>query len=73
MLCITVLPYQAYSPSVNISFSGRMQITGEDNEGEIRVVEWPGHPFFLATLYVPQASSLPEQPHPLVSGFLRVL
>jgi CTP synthase (UTP-ammonia lyase) len=50
-----------------------MKITGEDPEGEIRVVEWPDHPFFLGTLYVPQARSLPDQPHPLVSGFLRAL
>ncbi len=53
--------------------SGKMKITGEDAEGEIRVVEWPDHPFFLATLYVPQARSLPDQPHPLVSGFLRAI
>jgi len=53
--------------------SGRMKITGEDPEGEIRVVEWPDHPFFLGTLYVPQARSLPDQPHPLVSGFLRAI
>lgn len=53
--------------------SGSMKITGEDPEGEIRVVEWPDHPFFLGTLYVPQARSVPGQPHPLVSGFLRAL
>ena len=53
--------------------SGRMKITGEDPEEEIRVVEWPDHPFFLGVLYIPQARSLPDQPHPLVSGFLKAL
>lgn len=49
---------------------GPMQITGADAEGDIRVIEWPGHPFFVGTLFVPQARSTPEQPHPLISAFL---
>jgi CTP synthase (UTP-ammonia lyase) len=28
-----------------------------------------GHPFYL-TLFVPQTSSLPERPHPLITAFL---
>jgi CTP synthase (UTP-ammonia lyase) len=32
---------------------GSMQIAGRDSDGEIRVLELSGHPFFLATLYVP--------------------
>ncbi|MBD9356409.1 CTP synthase C-terminal region-related (seleno)protein [Methylomonas albis] len=52
---------------------GPMQITGADAEGEIRVIEWPGHPFFIGTLFVPQARSTPEQPHPLVEAFLRAV
>jgi len=53
--------------------SGGMQITGKDAKGEIRVVEWPDHPFFLGTLFVPQAKSTPERPHPVVTGFLKAL
>ncbi|MCK9605805.1 MAG: CTP synthase [Methylomonas sp.] len=49
---------------------GPMQISGADAEGDIRVIEWPSHPFFIGTLFVPQARSTPEQPHPLVSAFL---
>jgi CTP synthase (UTP-ammonia lyase) len=49
---------------------GPLEITGFDAEGEIRVIEYPDHPFFLATLFVPQARSTPESPHPLVSAFL---
>jgi CTP synthase (UTP-ammonia lyase) len=29
----------------------------------------PDHPFFLGTLFVPQAGSTPERPHPLIAGF----
>ena len=50
-----------------------IDITGSDAEGEIRVVEIPSHRFFIATLYVPQARSTNEQPHPLVNGFLEAL
>jgi len=49
---------------------GPMKITGADTEGEIRVIEFPGHPFFIGTLFVPQTRSTPEQPHPLVTAFL---
>jgi CTP synthase (UTP-ammonia lyase) len=36
---------------------------------EARVLELPGHPFFVATLYVPQTASTPESPHPLIAAF----
>jgi CTP synthase (UTP-ammonia lyase) len=51
--------------------SGDLQITGSDDEGEARVVELTGHPFFLGTLFLPQLSSTPEAPHPLVAAFLK--
>jgi hypothetical protein len=34
-------------------------------------VNLPAHPFFLATLFVPQSRSLPERPHPIVTAFLK--
>jgi len=49
---------------------GPLRITGADAEGEARVIELPGHPFFLGTLFVPQTRSTPERPHPLVSAFV---
>lgn len=62
----------AINPAViEILRQGPMRITGADAEGEIRVIEWPDHPFFLGTLFVPQARSTPEKPHPLVMAFLR--
>ena len=51
--------------------SGPLRITGSDDEGEVRVIELPGHPFFLGTLYVPQFASRPGAPHPLMLAFLR--
>jgi CTP synthase (UTP-ammonia lyase) len=48
-----------------------LAITGVDSEGEPRVIELPGHPFFLSTLFVPQARSTPDRPHPLISAFVR--
>lgn len=52
---------------------GPLQITGADTEGEIRVVELRDHPFFLATLFVPQVRSTKGTPHPLVSAFLQAV
>jgi CTP synthase (UTP-ammonia lyase) len=43
---------------------------GADAEGETRVMEISEHLFFIGTLFVPQAESVAERPHPLVTGFL---
>lgn len=48
-----------------------LPIVGSDPEGSPRVLELPDHPFFIATLFVPQARSRPGAPHPLVNGFVR--
>lgn len=50
-----------------------LNITGSDSEGEVRVIELPEHPFFIGTLFVPQAQSTSETPHPLVTAFLKVI
>jgi CTP synthase (UTP-ammonia lyase) len=39
--------------------------------GEIRAIESPTHRFFVATLFQPQLSSKPENPHPLVLAFVQ--
>ena len=41
----------------------------ELSEGEIRIVELPEHPFFMATLFLPQARSTAASPHPLIAGY----
>ena len=48
----------------------RLQITGTDSTGEVRIVELSDHPFFVATLFLPQLRSQPDAPHPLVLAFL---
>lgn len=50
--------------------ASELAIVGSDAEGEVRVVELRGHPFFVGTLYVPQLRSQPGQPHPLIASFL---
>ena len=45
-------------------------VSGFDEDGASRVVELPGHPFFVATLFVPQVLSREDKPHPLVSAFV---
>lgn len=47
-------------------------VSGSDTEGEVRVIELPGHPFYVGTLFVPQARSTAARPHPLVTGFVAV-
>jgi CTP synthase (UTP-ammonia lyase) len=48
-----------------------LRVTGTDESGEARILELPDHPFFMATLFVPQSRSRPDAPHPLVTGFLQ--
>lgn len=50
---------------------GGFRIVGSDSEGEARVMELSGHPYFVGTLFVPQFRSTADCPHPLVTEFLR--
>lgn len=47
-----------------------IQIEGTDDAGEIRIIRLQNHPFFLATLFQPQRSSLKGFVHPLIREFL---
>jgi CTP synthase (UTP-ammonia lyase) len=47
-----------------------LAVSGTDQDGEVRVVELPGHPFFVGTLFVPQTSSARGAPHPLIGAYL---
>jgi CTP synthase (UTP-ammonia lyase) len=55
---------------VKLLKSGALRVTGSDQEGEVRVIELPDHPFFIGTLFVPQTRSRAGQPHPLVTAFV---
>jgi CTP synthase (UTP-ammonia lyase) len=46
-----------------------LRVTGQDENGEARIVELSSHPFFIGTLFVPQARSRPGAPHPLMLAF----
>ena len=47
-----------------------LHIVGEDDHGDVRVVELPGHPFFIATLFQPQLGSSADAPAPLVRALV---
>ena len=48
-----------------------LKIVGVDSNGKARVVELSGHRFFVATLFLPQLSSSPDIPHPLITEFMK--
>jgi CTP synthase (UTP-ammonia lyase) len=50
---------------------GQNKITGVDLAEEARIVELFDHRFYVATLFLPQISSRPESPHPLIVAYLR--
>ncbi len=57
----------AYRPALE---AAGVCFSGFDAGGEPRILELPDHRFFLATLYVPQASSRRVHPHPVLSAFV---
>ena len=50
---------------------GPLKIAGVDLEGEARIAELTDHPFYIATLFLPQISSRPERPHPLIVKYVK--
>jgi CTP synthase (UTP-ammonia lyase) len=50
---------------------GGLIVAGTDTaDGDVRILRLEGHPFYVLALFVPQTSSTPAVPHPLVTGFL---
>ncbi|HET9597080.1 MAG TPA: hypothetical protein VFP65_15940 [Anaeromyxobacteraceae bacterium] len=49
--------------------AGGLSVSGVGDGGEVRIAELPGHPFYVTTLFLPQARSTPSAPHPLLVGF----
>jgi CTP synthase (UTP-ammonia lyase) len=45
-------------------------VEGTDDAGDIRIVRLRHHPFFLATLFQPERSSLKGPVHPLIREFV---
>jgi len=64
------------SHGINPQYQGLLQehglkVTGRDVSGEPRILEISAHPFYVATLFVPQTRSSMKAPHPLITEFLR--
>jgi CTP synthase (UTP-ammonia lyase) len=51
--------------------SSELRVAGIGPDAEVRLVELPTHPFFVATLFLPQVRSTAAQPHPLILAYLR--
>jgi CTP synthase (UTP-ammonia lyase) len=47
-----------------------LKVSGRDPSGEARVVELPGHPFFIATLFQPERSAFTARSHTLIKAFV---
>ena len=50
---------------------GELKIAGIDSAEEVTAVELSAHRFFIATLFLPQLSSSPGNPHPLIVAYLK--
>lgn len=46
-----------------------LSMVGFDSNGQVRIAEVPGHPFFLGTLFQPQLSSTEAMPHAIITAF----
>ena len=58
------------NPDYRLQFEAcGLRVSGVGDAGEIRIVEIPEHPFFVATLFLPQARSTAASPHPLLVGY----
>lgn len=47
-----------------------LKVAGVSEDGEVRLMELTGHPFFIGALFVPQVASTKDAPHPLVAAFV---
>lgn len=46
-------------------------VSGTSPDGQLaEIIEYPSHPFFIATQFHPEFLSKPTQPHPLFVGFI---
>ena len=46
-------------------------VVARGEQGEARAIESPTHKFFVATLFQPQLTSKPKDPHPLIIAFVQ--
>jgi CTP synthase len=48
-----------------------LRISGISDSGKARIVELPERSFFVGMGYIPQLSSQPGKPHPVITAFLK--
>jgi CTP synthase (UTP-ammonia lyase) len=46
-----------------------LRFSGFDDSGQVRIVELPGHPFYIGTLFQPELLGDGTQPHPIIRAF----
>jgi len=51
---------------LNTIVQAGLVVSGTNQDDQPRILELPDHRFFMATLFVPQTSSTPTSPHPLL-------
>lgn len=61
---------------INPEFSDKLQsdnlsISGVDQDGEIRIIEYPENRFFVVTLFVPQSRFTASNFHPIILRFVQ--
>jgi CTP synthase (UTP-ammonia lyase) len=54
---------------IDVLAAAGLRFSGFDDNGQVRIVEIPGHPFFLATLFQPEQYGDGARPHPLIRAF----
>ena len=48
--------------------SGGLRFSGFDDSGRVRIMELPGHPFFIGTLFQPELQGDGAHPHPVIAA-----
>lgn len=59
------------NPEFVLVLQKNLRIAAWDAEGQIRAIEIPDHPFFVATLFLPQHWAFQNKTNPLISAFVR--
>lgn len=56
----------------NLFLESGYQVSGTSPDGRlVEIVEYPDHPFFIATQFHPEFQSRPNKPHPLFFGLIQ--
>lgn len=72
----TIEQYGICNYGLNPAFAAQVsqagfRITGVDEDGETRIMELDGHPFFFGTLFQPERSAFKGIVHPLIREFVQ--